>query len=86
MNEYVYLLILIPIFILAFLVGCSPVIPEPPVEPELPIGDIFKIEIEPKEVIIGIGESYEFTVHAYTILCEEVYIDGSQLAGLKAVE
>ena len=43
MSEQSYLLILIPILILAFLVGCSPVIE--PIE-ELPMGDIFKIEIE----------------------------------------
>jgi len=50
MNEYLYFIVLIVVFILAFLVGCSPVIP---VEP------IISISIEPKYSEIGLNESVE---------------------------
>lgn len=64
---------IILILCLVILTGCNPAIPD---ESVLPVGDIFKIEIEPKEITIKIGESYKFTIHAYTVLCEEVYING----------
>lgn len=53
MSEYIYLLILIPIFLLAFLVGCSPVIPDPPVEP------VTDIHIKPDSADVYLGESIE---------------------------
>jgi len=71
MNEYLYLLLLIPILILAFLVGCSPVIdpPDPP-EPEL-----YRIEVTPHKADIQAGTSITLFVTGYSIEGEEVMMD-----------
>lgn len=76
-----YLLIFLFLFVMVFSVGCFAVPePEPELEPGLPVGIIYNIEIEPSSPMVAVGDSIVLTVHAYNFPeMEEIYIDGSKI-------